>query len=340
LIRTRNRKTSLRSSQLKTENNKNCVDIKIEVDGEKIIETVELLEPLYANCNQTDRPENIVSCYPKVDAVVASLQALIEVMLPGKFSPNPEDTENLPAFLSSLLNYAWENFQPQMEKALPFRTVSTGSICSERKPEDLHSEALELTRKFFDQLPSIRKDLINDIKAAYNGDPAVLSYAEVKLASPGLMAIVSHRISHELYKLDVPLIPRIMSEWTHQETGIDIHPGARIGQGFFIDHGTGVVIGETSVIGKNVKLYQGVTIGAKSFPLDENGNPIKNIQRHPTLEDDVVVYSNASILGGDTVIGTGSTVAGNVFLMKSVPAGSLVANDAAEPVVKTAKTKK
>jgi len=154
------------------------------------------------------------------------------------------------------------------------------------------------------------------------------------------MAIVSHRISHELYKLNVPLIPRIMSEWTHQETGIDIHPGARIGQGFFIDHGTGVVIGETSVIGKNVKLYQGVTIGAKSFPLDENGNPIKNIQRHPTLEDDVVVYSNASILGGDTVIGAGSTVAGNVFLMKSVPAGSLVANGAEGPLVKPAKGKK
>ncbi len=325
---------------MKTENSHKCVEIQIEVDSERIAETVEKLEPLYTVCNKTDCPETIVSCYPKVEAVLESLHALIEVMLPGKFSPNPEDTENLPDFLNSLLNYAWERLQPQVEKALPFRDISSGTIFSEIDSEQLHKEAVSLTRDFFAKLPSVRAKLIDDIEAAYNGDPAVLSYAEVKLASPGLMAIVSHRIAHELYKLNLPLIPRIMAEWTHQETGIDIHPGAQIAEGFFIDHGTGVVIGETSVIGKNVKLYQGVTIGAKSFPLDENGNPIKNIQRHPTLEDDVVVYSNASILGGDTVIGTGSTIAGNVFLMKSVPAGSLVANEAGPPVIKAAKKAK
>ncbi|HEY5621633.1 MAG TPA: serine O-acetyltransferase EpsC, partial [Pontiella sp.] len=170
----------------------------------------------------------------------------------------------------------------------------------------------------------VRRMLIEDVKAAYNGDPAALSYAEVKLAYPGLIAITSHRIAHELYKLDVPLIPRIMSEYTHSLTGIDIHPGATIGEGFFIDHGTGVVIGETCHIGNNVKLYQGVTLGAKSFPLDEHGRPIKHIQRHPTVEDDVVVYANSTILGGDTVIGKGTTVAGNVFLMQSTPPGSLV----------------
>jgi len=325
---------------LKTENKKTCVEIKVEVDSETVAQTVEALEPLYTVCNETDRPENIVSCYPKVESVIDSLLAFIEVMLPGKFSPNQEDTENLPDFLSSLLNYAWESLQPEIEKALPFRTVSTGTICSERSTKELHAEALNISRKFFAELPTVRKLLVGDINAAYNGDPAVLSYAEVKLASPGLMAIVSHRIAHELYKLDVPLVPRIMAEWTHQEYGIDIHPGAQIGEGFFIDHGTGVVVGETSVIGKNVKLYQGVTLGAKSFPLDEQGNPIKSIQRHPTLEDDVVVYSNASILGGDTVIGKGSTVAGNVFLMKSVPAASFVVNGDGKPVVKPPKEKK
>jgi serine O-acetyltransferase len=184
-------------------------------------------------------------------------------------------------------------------------------------------------------IPDIRTMLVEDVKAAYNGDPAALSYAEVKLAYPGLVAITSHRIAHELYKLDVPLIPRIMSEYTHSLTGIDIHPGATIGQGFFIDHGTGVVIGETSHIGNNVKIYQGVTLGAKSFPLDEHGRPIKHIQRHPTVEDGVVVYANSTILGGDTVIGKGTVVAGNVFLMQSTPPGSLVTRTDSGVTVKT-----
>ena len=151
-----------------------------------------------------------------------------------------------------------------------------------------------------------------------------MSFAEVMLAYPGLLAIASHRLDHEFYKLDVPIVPRIMSEWTHTEAGVDIHPGAEIGEGFFIDHATGVVIGETTKIGRQVKLYQGVTLGAKSFPLDESGRPIKHIQRHPTVEDNVVIYANATILGGDTVIGAGSTIGGNVFLMESVPAGSFV----------------
>ena len=144
------------------------------------------------------------------------------------------------------------------------------------------------------------------------------------LSYPGLKAICVHRIAHELYDLDVPLIPRLMSEHAHSVTGIDIHPGAHIGESFFIDHGTGVVIGETCEIGDNVKLYQGVTLGAKSFPLDEDGNPIKDIKRHPTLEDDVIVYAGATILGGDTVIGAGSVIGSNVWLVKSVPPGSTV----------------
>ena len=177
---------------------------------------------------------------------------------------------------------------------------------------------------FLQTLPTIRQALITDVQAAYNGDPAALSYAEVKLAYPGLLAIAAHRVAHELYRLDLPLIPRIMSERIHSLTGIDIHPGATIGNGFFIDHGTGVVIGETSHIGNHVKLYQGVTLGAKSFPLDEHGRPIKHIQRHPTVEDHVIIYANSTILGGDTTLGHSTVVAGNVFLMESTPPNSFV----------------
>jgi serine O-acetyltransferase len=179
--------------------------------------------------------------------------------------------------------------------------------------------------------------LIEDIRAAYDGDPAAHSYAEVKMAYPGILAIASHRIAHELYKLDLPAIPRVMSERTHSKTGCDIHPGAQIGRGFFVDHPTGVVIGETAVIGNRVKLYQGVTIGAKSFPLDENGFPIKHVRRHPTVEDEVVVYSNATILGGDTVIGKGSIIGGAVFLLESVPPNSFVTNRSPQPKVKRPK---
>ncbi|NNJ71409.1 MAG: serine acetyltransferase [Kiritimatiellales bacterium] len=203
--------------------------------------------------------------------------------------------------------------------------MGAADLHEKRAPIDnLFEASTEIVNQFLQTVPAIRAMLIDDVVASYNGDPAALSYAEVKLAYPGLVAITSHRIAHELYTLDVPLIPRIMSEYTHSLTGIDIHPGATIGKGFFIDHGTGVVIGETCHIGDNVKLYQGVTLGAKSFPLDEHGRPIKHIQRHPTVEDGVVVYANSTILGGDTVIGRGTTVAGNVFLMKSTPPNSLV----------------
>jgi serine O-acetyltransferase len=177
--------------------------------------------------------------------------------------------------------------------------------------------------------------LIEDVRAAYNGDPAALSFAEVKLAYPGVMAVAAHRLAHELYRLEVPIMPRIMSEHIHGMTGIDIHPGAQIGHGFFIDHGTGVVIGETCRIGNHVKLYQGVTLGAKSFPLDEAGNPIKHIQRHPTVSSGVVIYANATILGGDTVIGENSTIGGNVFLMQSVPPDSVVTRTADGLSIKT-----
>ena len=162
-----------------------------------------------------------------------------------------------------------------------------------------------------------------DAKAAFDGDPAAHSIAETIFCYPSIMAMTYHRVAHELYKLDVPIIPRIISEMAHSRTGIDIHPGAQIGEYFFIDHGTGTVIGETCIIGKNVRIYQGVTLGAKSFPLDENGNPVKKIPRHPIIEDNVVIYSGATVLGRVT-IGEGSEIGGNVWITESVPPHSKV----------------
>lgn len=193
------------------------------------------------------------------------------------------------------------------------------NCCTELQRE----EAALLAAKFISNLPAMRRVLATDVEAAYNGDPAAQSFGEVISCYPAIRAISNYRIAHELLKLGVPLIPRIITEMAHSETGIDIHPGAEIGGYFTIDHGTGVVIGETCIIGSNVKLYQGVTLGAKSFPLDEDGKPIKGIPRHPILEDNVIVYSNATILGRIT-IGQGATVGGNIWVTEDVPAGARI----------------
>ena len=193
-------------------------------------------------------------------------------------------------------------------------------------PRDQATEAKaeEFMAYFMSKLPQVRKMLWTDIDAAYEGDPAAQSYEEIILAYPALEAITIQRMAHELYLKRLPLIPRIMTEWAHSRTGIDIHPGAEIGSHFFIDHGTGVVIGETTEIGSRVKLYHGVTLGARSFQNDEHGKIKKGGKRHPTVEDDVTIYPGSTILGGETVIGARSTIGGNVFLMQSVPPDSLV----------------
>ena len=191
-----------------------------------------------------------------------------------------------------------------------------GSECSKR--------AEEITISFMEGLEETRRILATDIKAAYNGDPAAVYTEEILLGYPSVQAVTIYRLAHELFVLGVPIVPRIMTEYAHEKTGIDIHPGAKIGKYFFIDHGTGVVIGETCVIGKNVKLYQGVTLGAKSFELDENGNPVKGIKRHPNIGNHVVIYANATILGGDTTVGDHCVIGGNVWLTASVPAGKTV----------------
>jgi len=287
---------------------------------EQIKKTAEKLVPLYTH-SDTDLPDRPLWEHPEIAQVTEAQRILSDILFPGKYIPEPADF--MAYFIQQLENVA-EILQPELERALPFRWMGAADLHENRPPIDADQAATDILNQFLATIPAIRALLVEDVKAAYNGDPAALSYAEVKLAYPGLVAITSHRIAHELYKLDVPLIPRMMGETTHSHTGIDIHPGATIGKGFFVDHGTGVVIGETCHIGNNVKLYQGVTLGAKSFPLDEHGRPIKHVQRHPTVEDNVIVYANSTILGGDTIIGKGTVVAGNVFLMQSTPPGSLV----------------
>lgn len=197
-------------------------------------------------------------------------------------------------------------------------------------------DAEDIVGKFVASLGEVRRLVESDVDAAYEGDPAATSRMEVVMSYPGLYAVTIHRLAHELYKLKVPIIPRIMSELAHSRTGIDIHPGATIGERFFIDHGTGVVIGETCVIGKNVKLYQGVTLGALSFDKDpETGSLVKGIKRHPNVEDNVVIYAGATILGGATTIGRGSEIGGNVWLKDSVPPNSRVYNRPPAPVIKS-----
>lgn len=204
----------------------------------------------------------------------------------------------------------------QIKAGLCFEARSEKQICDE-----IDKIANDKSIDFITALPEIRKQLYTDIIAAYNGDPSAKSYGEVILCYPGIRAISSYRIAHALLKAGVPLIPRIICEMAHSETGIDIHPAATIGEYFMIDHGTGVVIGETSRIGSHVKMFQGVTLGAKSFPLDEHGHPIKGIDRHPKICDNVIIYSNSTILGNITV-GDGAVIGGNIWVEKDVPAGA------------------
>jgi len=251
---------------------------------------------------------------PSRHQVVESVRLLEGVLFPGYHSKWDLGGEALRHYVGAGLDRVAHALQEQVRRVL---------VLEGRPPEEAGQRGEEITRAFLERLPGVRHSLSSDVQAAYEGDPAARSHAEIILAYPGLAAIVSHRLAHELYRLEVPLLPRIVSEEAHSRTGIDIHPGAQIGESFFIDHGTGVVVGETCVIGSRVRIYQGVTLGAKSFPLDEEGRPIKGIDRHPVVEDDVIVYSGATILGRVT-IGRGSVIGGNVWLTRSVPPGSVI----------------
>jgi len=252
---------------------------------------------------------------PSRNAIVSIVEDLRTVLFPGYFGPSELTAETLGFYMGSTLDRIRRSLREQIRRGFCFGCDGTTTDCEARSDAGI--------RRFLERLPEVRRLLATDVQVAYEGDPAATSPHEAIFCYPGVLAITNYRLAHELYQLGVPLIPRIVTEHAHSITGIDIHPGAKIGESFFIDHGTGVVIGETCEIGNRVRLYQGVTLGAKSFPLDENGNPIKGIKRHPVVEDDVIIYSEATVLGRVT-IGRGSVIGGNVWLTRDVPPGSLI----------------
>jgi serine O-acetyltransferase len=257
---------------------------------------------------------------PSRSEVVHMVELLRSVIFPGYVGNRDVTEESLPFHLGSALHEASLIMVDEVHRGLCFACARDAGS---RRPQECLERARAISAAFLRRLPELRRLLALDAVAAYEGDPAASSPAEAIFCYPGVRALTSHRIAHELYRAEVPLIPRIISEHAHSVTGIDIHPGATVGESAFIDHGTGVVIGETAEIGDRVRIYQGVTLGAKSFPLDADGHPIKGIARHPIIEDEVTIYSGATILGRVT-IGRGAVIGGNVWLTRDVPPGAKI----------------
>jgi serine O-acetyltransferase len=283
----------------------------------------QLVERVVASYHADARTQHIDRVYlPSRSEIIQLVRELLELLYPGFLGRQRLTRHNVAFHVGDLLPRIGEAAFRQIQMCLCYVDELARPGRLNERPAD--KRAREVTLAFLEGIPAIREKLAGDVQAAYDGDPAALNLDEVILAYPGLLAISVQRLAHTLYDLDVPLMPRIMSEWAHAQTGIDIHPGARIGRNFFIDHGTGVVIGETTDIGDNVKIYQGVTLGALSFPKDERGRVIRKAKRHPTVNDNVTLYANAILLGGDTVIGENSVIGGSVFVTSSVPPNSVV----------------
>ncbi len=263
---------------------------------------------------------NRIDCVnlPSKRAIEAICSDLLQLLFPGYHDEQPIASEMLEAVTEQRIWDLAARFELEVTKSLNFSELRGGN-------HDQSAE--ELACAFLRHLPEVRRLLRTDVEAAYEGDPAATDNEVIILSYPAIEAIAIQRLSHVLYQMGLPLIPRMMTEWAHSRTGIDIHPGAAIGTHFFIDHGTGVVIGETCVIGNHVKLYHGVTLGARSFPKDAEGRVIKGHKRHPNVEENVTIYPNATILGGQTTIGASSTIGANVFLRKSVPPRTLVTTE-------------
>ncbi|WP_437682655.1 serine O-acetyltransferase [Sorangium sp. So ce131] len=283
-----------------------------------------VVEELIAGYREDPRAQHINKRFtPSRKEITEIIDLLLQIFYPGYHGRQDLSDEDLLYHVGTLVSTLRQKLERQIERCLCFQdeTQDARSIdipkCRQR--------GYDVARVFVNRLPAVRRRLLLDVQAAYDGDPAASSMDEIILAYPGLLAVTVYRVAHELYLLGVPLMPRIMSEWAHTRTGADIHPGANIGDSFFIDHATGVVIGETSDIGSHVKLYQGVTLGALSLPQHSRG--ARGLKRHPTVEDHVTVYANATVLGGKTVLGEGSVVGGSVFLTKSVAGGQRVANE-------------
>lgn len=270
---------------------------------------------------------------PSRGKAIGLLLALRELIFPGFFGQQKLDADNLRFHVGEMLQGIRTSMEQQVDTALRYAenlaADGRGDAC-----QQCTAKARQITDAFLQGVGELRRRLALDIEAAYGGDPAARNTDETIFCYPGVFAIFTHRVAHELHRLGVPLLPRILSEYAHGETGIDIHPAATIGDSFFIDHGTGVVIGETSVIGDNVRLYQGVTLGAPAWALSAEGRGRK---RHPTVEDDVTIYANATILGGNVIIGRGSVIGGGVFLTRSVPPGHSVTTKSLELKFKAAR---
>lgn len=283
--------------------------IRNEVD-----EIVELVLKDYDQGRDIDNMD--IFNQPEREEVVSIVVKLLGVLFPGYYRDKGYRFYNMYSKLTLQFEDIMYYMSQQIALALAFEEKFAN--CSD---EELEEEARQITLKFFRKIPDVRAMINTDIQATYDGDPAAFNKEEIILSYPGLLASTVYRVAHELHLLGVPLIPRMMSEYAHSITGIDIHPGATIGEYFFIDHGTGIVVGATSVIGRNVKIYQGVTIGALST---KGGHSLHGTRRHPTIEDNVTIYSGASILGGDTIIGEGSIIGGNAFITASVKPGSRI----------------
>ena len=274
----------------------------------------EIVDDILVTCHDQDCFDHIeAESIPSRSAVINILEKLRELLFPGYFSEQALDQANLRYEIGRLVDTIHRMLSEQI-------TASVRHDC--RRYDQPCMECMELgfreASRFLKAVPEMRKILGTDVRAAYQGDPAAVSYDEIVFSYPGIFAITIYRVAHQLYSQEIPILPRMMMEYAHGVTGIDIHPGARIGESFFIDHGTGVVVGETTVIGRRVRLYQGVTLGALSLPrkaVDE----LRVQKRHPTIEDDVIVYSGATILGGDTIIAARSVIGGNVWITDSVP---------------------
>ena len=266
---------------------------------------------------------------PAREAVEEIVVDLLNVIFPGYYEKLEISREEVSLYIWERIVSTYHNLSREIVKSL-----KTLAAMEKKTDDELTAMAMQKTLAFLVRLPQVRKKLTGDVAAAYDGDPAAKSFDEIILCYPGLAAIAVYRVAHELYLLEIPLIPRIMAEFAHCKTGIDIHPGASIGDNFFIDHGTGVVIGETSVIGNAVRIYQGVTLGALSFKKDKDGRVLKGGKRHPTIDDNVVIYAGATILGGETVVGKNSIIGGNVWLLESVPPNTTITHQSPKLIYK------
>lgn len=292
-----------------------CMLLDTMINNRYRPELPEIVDMVINSCSEK-------GCFDHLDAaVIPSKESLIEIidlikdiLFPGYFGDQTVDQNTLSYHVGNEITELFDKLSKQISNSIIHECSRYEEECTE-----CVDRGYEETLRFLRKIPTIRALLASDIVATYEGDPAAKSYDEIIFSYPGIFAMTVYRSAHELYKQGISIIPRIMTEYAHSAVGIDIHPGAKIGKGFFIDHGTGVVIGETCEIGDNVRIYQGVTLGSLSFPKDEHGKIIRDQKRHPTIEDDVIIYSNATILGGDTVIGARSVIGGNVWITKSVP---------------------